>query len=211
MALPNNDATHLTRLRDHYARYGTLPSYGGIRDLVGFGAKNAAVKLAKRLTDAGYLRSAPGGKVVPANRFFELPLTDIPIRAGSAEAIDTQVAAELVTLDRFLIDVPSKSVLIRVKGDSMRDAGVLDGDLAVVERTNTARHGEFVVAVVDDGFSLKELRFEGSRPVLVPHNREYAPIHPMGHLELFGVVRGIVRSYRARSPQRARRSSGIKI
>lgn len=196
MPTPNQDHHHLWRLRDHFARHGLLPSYAGISEVVGFRAKNAAVKLVRRLTDGGYLRPAPGGRLAPGGRFFELPLVDVPVRAGAAEEIESQMAAELVTVDRFLIDTPSRTVLVRVKGDSMRDAGVLDGDLAVVERSATAVEGQFVVAVVDGGFTLKELHYEKGRPVLLPHNTDHSSIRPAASLEIFGVVRGIVRRYK---------------
>jgi repressor LexA len=189
----NLDDRHLARLRDHYARHGALPSYAGIGEVVGFKAKNAAVKLAARLTNAGFLRSAPGGKLAPADRFFELPLFDSPVQAGTATTIPGQEAGDLVTIDNYLIEAPSKTVLLRVKGDSMQDAGVLDGDLAVVERSQTASAGEFIVAVVDGAFTLKELGYEGEQPILIPHNDRYARIRPERDLEIFGIVRGIVR------------------
>lgn len=193
MPQANLDDQHLARLQDHYARHGTLPSYAGIGQVVGFKAKNAAVKLATRLTVAGYLRPAPGGKLAPTPQFFALPLFDSPVHAGPAESITGQEAAELVTIDSYLIAVPSKTVLLRVKGDSMQDAGVLDGDLAVVERSQSASAGEFIVAVVDGAFTLKELGYEGGRPVLIPRNDRYARIRPERDLEIFGIVRGIVR------------------
>lgn len=193
MPQANLDDRHLARLRDHYARHGTLPSYAGIGEVVGFKAKNAAVKLATRLTEAGFLRTAPGGKLAPTARFFELPLFDSPVRAGVAAQIPGQEAGELVTIDSYLIEAPSKTVLLRVKGDSMQDAGVLDGDLAVVERSQNASAGEFVVAVVDGAFTLKELGYEGEQPILIPHNDRYARIKPESDLEIFGIVRGIVR------------------
>lgn len=193
MAQANLDDRHLARLRDHYARHGTLPSYAGIGQLVGFKAKNAAVKLAGRLTVAGYLRPAPGGKLAPTPRFLALPLFDSPVQAGLADSIQGQEASELVTIDSYLIEVPSKTVLLRVKGDSMQDAGVLDGDLAVVERSQSASAGEFVIAVVDGDFTLKELGYEGEQPILIPHNQRYPRIKPARDLEIFGVVRGIVR------------------
>lgn len=207
MPQPNVDAQYLARLRDHYARYGAIPSYALMSHVVGFG-KTAAVKLAQRLTAAGYLRPAPGGKLVPADKFFELPLVDVPVRAGAPEAIHTQEAAELITLDSFLIDSPSTSVLVRVKGFSMRDAGILDGDLAVVNRTDTARAGQFVVAIIDGEFTLKELRYEGKQPVLHPHNPEHAILRPKGALDIFGVVRGIVRRYQPPAASRQRKSGG---
>ena len=196
MGHTNTDASHLNRLRDHYAKHGVLPSYAGIGEVLGFRAKNAAVKLAQRLSTAGYLQSAPGGKLVPTARFFELPIFDTPVRAGLPQAIDGQAAAELVTIESFLIESPSSTVLVRVRGDSMKDAGIWDGDLAVVDRALVPMAGAFVIALVDGEFTLKELRYQGRLPVLIPHNADFQPIRPTGELEVFGVVRGIVRKLR---------------
>lgn len=206
--VPNSDRAHLERLRDHYAAHGAMPpSYAGIGEVVGFRTKNAAVKLAKRLTESGFLKSAPGGKVAPTPRFFELPVAQSKVPAGVPSAIEAESSAELITLDSFLVTKPSKTVLVRVKGDSMRDAGILDGDLAVVERTDDARPGDFVVAWVDEEFTLKELRYEGGHAVLVPHNPSHTPIRPVRALEIFGTVRGIVRRY-AYTPLAGRRQRG---
>lgn len=79
----------------------------------------------------------------------------------------------------------------------MTEAGILDGDLAVVERAETARAGDFVVAVVDEKFTLKELQQDGQQSILVPHNSEYPVIRPEHSLEIFGIVRGVVRRYAA--------------
>lgn len=207
MAL-NSDGVHLARLRDHYAAHGAMPpSYAGIGEVVGFRTKNAAVKLARRLTDSGFLKAAPGGKIAPTPRFFELPVAQAKVPAGIPAAIGGESAAELITLDSFLVAKPSHTVLVRVKGDSMRDAGILDGDLAVVERTEDARAGDFVVAWVDEEFTLKELRYEGRQAVLVPHNPSHTPIRPGRALEIFGKVRGIVRRY-AYTPLAGRRQRG---
>lgn len=195
MAL-NCDGSHLARLRDHYAAHAAMPpSYAGIGEVVGFRTKNAAVKLAKRLVDSGFLKVAPGGKLAPTPRFFELPIAHARVPAGPPAVVGTETAAEMISLDSVLVAKPSKTVLVRVKGDSMRDAGILDGDLAVVERSESARPGDFVVALVDEEFTLKEFRYEGHQPILVPHNPAYNPIRPGRSLEIFGKVRGIVRRY----------------
>jgi repressor LexA len=193
------DASHLSRLRDHYAKHGVLPSYARMGEVLGFRAKNAAVKLAQRLSLAGYLQSAPGGRLVPTARFFELPLFDTPVRAGLPEPVDGQSAADLVTIEGYLIESPSSTVLVRIRGDSMNDAGICDGDLAVVDRHLPPTAGAFVIALVDGDFTLKELRYQGKRPILIPHNANFLPIRPTGELEVFGVVRGIVRKLKGRS------------
>lgn len=205
--MANIDDAHLARLRDYWAQHRALPSYGGISELVGFKTKNAAVKLARRLIEASYLQPSPGGKLAPTARFFELPIVDSKIRAGKPDAVDAQVASEFLSLESVFVDVPSETVLVRVRGDSMRDAGVLDGDLAVVERSQTAQAGQFVAAVADDEFTVKELRYEGRQAVLVPHNPECAIIRPKHSLQIFGVVRGILRKYRSK-PARHRSMAG---
>ena len=78
----------------------------------------------------------------------------------------------------------------------MIEAGVLDGDTAVVERTASARAGDFVAALVDGQCTVKELRYECDRPVLVPHNRHCKTLRPRQDLQILGVVTGIVRRYR---------------
>lgn len=196
MGQPNVDREHLARLRDHYAEHGALPSYARMGEVLGFRAKNAAVKLAQRLSAAGYLRTAPGGRLAPTERFFELPIFNLAVPAGPAATIEGQVPAELMTVDSYLIDSPSTTVLVRVKGHSMKDAGIFDGDLAIVDRSLAATAGAFVIAVVDGEFTLKELRFQERLPVLIPHNADFKPVNPEGSLEVFGVVRGIVRKFR---------------
>jgi repressor LexA len=102
-------------------------------------------------------------------------------------------AYDLVTIDSYLVKAPSKTTLIRVKGDSMVDAGILEGDLVVVERQANANVGDIVVAIVDDEFTIKYLEKEKGQFVLRPGNQAYAVIKPKGKLELFGVMVGFVR------------------
>ncbi|HNG55719.1 MAG TPA: S24 family peptidase, partial [Nitrospira sp.] len=99
-------------------------------------------------------------------------------------------------IDEYVVRDPAQTVLIPVKGDSMADAGINEGDLAVVERTVEAKDGDFVVAIVDNDYTLKELATERGLKVLKPHNSAYAVIRPKGKLEIFGVLVGIIRRYR---------------
>lgn len=196
MGKANTDDQHLLRLRDVYAVDRALPSsLGRMAEVLGFSSANAALKLCDRLCSAGVLRRGPGGKVLPTDRFFALPVMGASVRAGIPEAVEAQSWSDMMTLESFLIKHPSRTVLLKVRGDSMRDAGILDGDLAIIERTKQAREGQFVVAVVDGAYTLKELRYEGTRPVLMPHNPEHKPIRPQLDLEIFGIFRGLARSH----------------
>lgn len=196
MSRTNTDHQHFLKLRDLYAVEGALPnSLARMAGVLGFSSPNAALKLRERLCTAGLLRKGPGGKALPTDRFFALPVMDARVRAGSPDVVEPQSWADTMTLDGFLIKHPSKTVLLKVRGDSMRDAGILDGDLAIVERTTQAQEGQIVVAVVDGAYTLKELRYEGKRPVLMPHNPDHKPIRPQSDLEIFGIFRGLARSH----------------
>ena len=78
----------------------------------------------------------------------------------------------------------------------MIDAGIHSGDMVVVEKRNSANIGDIVVAIVENEFTLKRLRKERGRIVLMPENKAYPIIRPKGDLEIFGVVVGQFRKYR---------------
>ncbi len=191
----NTDQQHLSKLRDLYAKEHALPSsLTQMAEILGFSSANAALKLRDRLCAAGVMRTGPGGKMLPTKQFFALPVMDGKVRAGVPEEIESHSWPDAITLESFLVKRPSKTVVMEVRGDSMRDAGILDGDLAIVERTQQAKEGQIVVAIVDGAYTIKELRYEGKRPVLMPRNQEHKPIRPQSDLEIYGVFRGLARS-----------------
>lgn len=195
MAALNKDADHLDRLRDYYAENRRIPSFQRIAELLGFASKAASSKLLERLAAAGFVERTPDDDAwIPAKRFFERPLADAAVRAGAPDMIEGS-SGEPFFVDDYLIRTPSRTVMIPVKGDSMIDAGIQEGDIVVVERTKAAKAGDFVIAIVDNEFTLKELGLERGHFILKPHNKAYPVIRPKGQLELFGVVTGLVRRY----------------
>jgi repressor LexA len=194
-ANPERDADYLGQLRDYYVENRRIPSFQRLADLLGFASKAAASKLMDRLAKAGFVERTPDDDAwMPTTRFFERHLADIAVRAGAPDMIEgTQ--GQLFLVDQYLVRQPSRTVMVPVKGDSMIDAGIHDGDIVVVERTKGAKAGDFVVAIVDDEFTLKELGLEKDKFVLKPHNPAYPVIRPQGQMEVFGVVTGLVRRY----------------
>lgn len=189
-----DDRQYLARLQDYYAKHRVLPSYARIGALVGLNSKASVAKMVLRLKGEGFLHSTPDKRLKPGERFFERALAE-NVRAGMpSPAADT--ADETLAIDAHLVANPSRTILIKVKGDSMTDAGILDGDTVVVERRTTAEVGNIVVAIVDNEFTLKRLAREKGRVVLRPENRAYPVIRPRGNLEIFGVVVGQFRRYR---------------
>jgi len=188
----SNDRSYLSTLQDYYSRHRALPSYASIGGMLGLRSKSSVAALVARLKLAGFLESTPDRRLAPTRRFFARPLADSPVRAGLPEAVE-DVDAEALTIDDYLIERPSSTVLIRVKGDSMMDAGIFDGDLVVVEKRPSAHKGDIVVAIVDNQFTLKRLDLEAGKFILRAENKAYAPIRPEGALEIFGVMVGLVR------------------
>ena len=189
-----NDAQHLARLQDYYARHRVLPSYAAIGELVGMNSKASVAGLVLRLKTEGYLESAPGQRLRPGARFFERQLAESVPAGMPSPAADT--GANNLTIDEFLVKNPSTTVLIRVRGDSMIDAGIHSDDIVVVEKRQNAKLGELVVAIVDNEFTLKRLDKEKGKFVLKPENKAYPVIRPKGELEIFGVVVGQFRKYK---------------
>lgn len=192
----DKDRDYLGRLQDYYANSRRIPSYARLAELMGFASKTAAMKLLARLEAQEYVERTPDDDAwIPAKRFFERPLADASVPAGMP-VLANDVSGEPFFVDDYLIKSPSRTAMIPIRGDSMIDAGINDGDLAVVERGAPARNGDFVIAIVDNEFTLKELGLERGKPVLKPHNKAYPVIRPQGSLEIYGVMVGLVRRYR---------------
>lgn len=186
------DASYLSKLQDYYAKHNVIPSYATIGKLWGISAKSWVANYVGRFKEEGYLKLAPDKRLGPGPRFFERRLAHSPIRAGLPNS-DPENGYDVVTIDNYLVKQPSRTSLIRVKGDSMIDAGILEGDLVVVEQQPDANPGDIVVAIVDDEFTIKYLERERGNFLLKPANEAYPVIRPKGKLEIFGVMVGLIR------------------
>ena len=187
------DGQYLAQLREYYAKHQVLPSYAGVGELVGLRSKASVSEMIQRLKAEGFLESAPDKRLRPGARFFDRPIAD-GVQAGRPTAVFDPVV-DVVGIDRYLVPNPVCTVLIRVRGDSMINAGIRAGDVVVVEKRNTANVGQIVVAIVENEFTLKRLGREKNGFVLHPENKEFSIIRPTGPLELFGVVVGMFRKY----------------
>jgi repressor LexA len=133
------------------------------------------------------------GRLVPNNLDFEIPLLGL-VEAGFPTTIDEQMT-ETISLDNYLIRDKNTSYLLEVKGDSMIDAGIQEGDLVIVERKGEPKIGDIVIAEVDGGWTMKYFRKKGSTVYLEPANKDYKPIFPVHQLRIAAIVRGVIRKY----------------
>jgi SOS regulatory protein LexA len=192
--MENQDDLYLDKLRDYYAEHGVLPPYSTVMTLLGMKSKSPVAALVARLKLAGFLESSPEKRLKPGRRFFERPIFD-SVRAGLPSAAGDD-RHDMLTIDEHLIERPSSTVLITVKGDSMIDAGIHPGDTVIVDKRRNANAGDMVVAIVDNEFTLKTLGREKNLFILKPANPAYPVIRPQGNLEIFGVVVGQFRKYK---------------
>ena len=192
---PPLDSSYLEKLQDYYAEHKVIPSYSVLASLWGISAKSWVSECVRRFEEAGYLDWTPDRQLKPGARFFERRLADQPVQAGLPNPAVAD-GYDLITIDDHLIRVPSKTCLVRVKGESMIEAGILDGDLLVVEQQPNANVGDVVVAIVDNEFTVKYLARERNEFVLKPANKAFPVIRPRGRLEIFGVMAGLVRRTR---------------
>ena len=190
----SNDATYLAKLQDYYADNNVLPPYSTIMSLLGLRSKSPVAALIARLKLQGFLESTPEKRLKPGKRFFERPIYD-SVQAGAARQADDS-RYDTITIDEYLVESPSNTVLINVKGDSRIDAGIMPGDTVVVEKRGPASIGDMVIAIVDNEFTLKTLGNEKGKFVLIPANPAYPVIRPKNDLEIFGVVVGQFRKYK---------------
>lgn len=114
------------------------------------------------------------------------------IAAGKPRLEEEQ--AETILVDELLVANPQTTYFLQVSGDSMSDAGIVDGDLVIVDAARTAQNNDIVVAEVDGEWTVKQLRKQGENVTLLPANAKYKPIQPQQELRLAGVVTAVVRT-----------------
>ena len=85
--------------------------------------------------------------------------------------------------------------MLEVKGDSMIDAGIQEGDLVIAERGREPKPGNIVIAEVDGGWTMKYYRKKGSEVYLEPANKNYPLIYPKENMKIAAVVKGVIRKY----------------
>jgi repressor LexA len=99
-----------------------------------------------------------------------------------------------IMLHRSMLKKNKKHFALKIRGDSMSGAGILDGDMAIIEKQNTVQNGEIAVVVVDEAVTIKRFFKESTRARLQPENPDYKPIYSRD-LRVLGRLSGIIRSY----------------
>lgn len=140
-----------------------------------------------------------GLKFIPAEAGgdCEIPIAGSNVSAGFPSPADDYLEQPL-DLNKYLIRNPSSTFFVRVAGESMKDAGINDGDLLVVDKSVEVYDGCIAVSVIDGEFTLKRVRFEKNRIFLLPANEKYKPIEvsPDDEFRIWGIVRYSIKDLR---------------
>jgi repressor LexA len=173
MALTARQNQILQMIRAFAAEHGYPPTRSEIAHELGFRSVNAAVDHLKALARKGVIELLPG-----ASRGIRIKDTGLPVvgrvAAGSPVLSEEHIEAHY-QLDPALFK-PRADYLLRVRGMSMRNAGILDGDLLAVHRTTEARNKQIVVARIDDEVTVKRFQRRGHTVTLLPENSKFSPI-----------------------------------
>jgi repressor LexA len=102
---------------------------------------------------------------------------------------------DVISFDGYLVTHPETSFLLSVTGDSMRDAGIMEKDLVIVERGRQPKNGDIVLAEVDGNWTMKYFRKKGKTVTLEAANPKYPLITPQEELRIAGVITAVVRKY----------------
>lgn len=125
---------------------------------------------------------------------LSLPLFNSRVSAGFPSPADDYVDVKL-DLNQHLIQHPSATFYVKVHGESMRDAGIFDGDLLIVDRALTPKNNAVVVCILNGDFTVKRIKFgEDKRIFLMPANETFSPIEVTANqdFEIWGVVSYII-------------------
>lgn len=202
MTLTPHQRTVLNYIGEFQRKRGYSPSLADLALAFGVRSKNAIAKVVNVLVREGQLEKDPKGRIKimePGNETeaapqpMMLPLFG-PISAGFAAPVEEQ-AEEMISLDTYLIGDRSSTFLLRVKGDSMIDAGIFEGDVIVVNRKKTPKLNDIVVGVLDGEFTLKRLKRDKGKYYLQAENPDYPDMHAMEELQVAGVMEGMIRKY----------------
>ena len=179
-------------LNAYIRRTGHAPTMEQLCKLFGVRSKNTAAMMAKRFVKAGVLGRTATGRLV-ASRLSAFPLRLLGSVAAGFPSPAEEALLDTLSLDEYLLNRPEATYMLRVEGDSMLEAGILPGDVVLVERGRSPRNGDIVIACVDGEWTMKYFYKDAKGVRLEPANKTYPTIRPRRTLAVEGVVSSVIR------------------
>lgn len=203
--LPERQQKILVAIRDWVVEHGYSPSTREIGDAVGLKSSSSVSKHLTALEDKGFLKRGPSVTRPMDVRVF---LTETASARVSEDSISVPVVGDIaagapisaiehvddvLSLPRGLVGRGSNVFALRVRGDSMIDAAICDGDMVVVQQTHEAYNGQIVAAMIEEEATVKVYQRRGGHVYLEPRNPDY-PVIDGDRAVILGVVVSVLRS-----------------
>jgi repressor LexA len=186
-------------IKDNIADTGMPPTRAEIATFFGFKSANAAEEHLKALAKKGYIEMLPGTSrgIRLAEKFIEQEGLPLIGRVAAGEPILAQEHVE----EHYKVDGnlfhPAADYLLRVNGESMKNIGILDGDLLAVHQTTDVQNGQVIVARVEEDVTVKRYKREGNIVYLHAENEDFSPIKvdlAAQEFNIEGVAVGVIRA-----------------
>ena len=170
-----------------------MPGYNEMLSILDFKSKNAVYKLIQKMVEDGTVSKDSRGRIIPNKLVGEVPFLGL-VEAGIPTVAEADIS-DTMSIDEYLIQNKEGTYILEVKGDSMIEEGIKEGDLVIVERKDEPKDGDIVIAEVDGGWTMKYFRKEKTRVYLEPANKKYKNIYPEYDLKIAAIVKGVIRKY----------------
>ncbi len=205
MALTKKQSEILEFIRNQIEENGYAPTYREIADAFELSSPATVHQHVQALIDKGFLTGSEEGEARslslshPMNRVeshplaIMLPLSGLITAGEPIEAVEQREA--IAVPSDFVID-QTNSYVLKVKGRSMIEDGIFDGDYVIIERNPSPKNGDIVVALLDNAYAtLKRFYRESTHIRLQPANSTMQPIIVNGDINIQGIVRGVIRKF----------------
>lgn len=195
----------LDYINKYFSSKGLYPTYDEMRDALKIKSKSSIHKLISSIEEKGFITRMPHkARAIKLNNYRKQPETNSKIKipflgriaAGNPiEAISNSF--EQISVPDYLIGKSNDHFALEVIGDSMKDEGILNGDIVIIKKTSVANSGEIVVALIDENeVTLKKFRSNKNSIALEPANKKFETrIFGLGRVLIQGKLVGLIRNY----------------
>jgi len=197
--LTSQENNALKFIRQYLAQYGFAPKFKEIGLAIGVNSQGTVHRYVQALEDKGYIERAKGN--ARGMNLVELPLVSppiIPLAGKIAAGLPIEAIEDLQELNLAEMFIGPELFALRVSGDSMIDAGILDNDYVIIRKQPVARDGDIVVAMIDKvEATLKRFKRKSEQEVaLIPENADMdTMVYAAERVNIHGVLVGQMRSY----------------
>ena len=181
------------KIADFYRSRHRMPTYEEMLALLAVRSKSVVHFWMNKLLKEGILEKDKFGHLTFINPLVGVPLAG-DVSAGFPSPAEEELR-DVISFDDYLITKQAKSFLLKVDGDSMIGAGIMPGDLVLVERGREPKTGDIVIAEVDGAWTMKYFHKKGKEVYLEAANPKYPRITPLSDMRLGGVITAVVRKY----------------